>query len=290
MSQPSEFNNAVTLVLDSMKSYFENHSHDRISTPSQQLFREVVKATIIKAYEFTTSINQHHEDFMFFTLPALRGICEEYIVEKFIWQYFQEDANEIIWLRHNYDHIKSCIIQWKYFEANRPDQRLYYQQDFPEKLKETEDQLKTLIKNRLPGISLKPVFPSVHYMCKQTGEAELYNYLYHVSSTFVHFSPNNLLRMGWGKLPRIQFSTSNFKLYYKDFSLFYSLLLLSKLCEWQESVGFLPGFNKEYVGLMETILKKAERWPELVTFEEMNIGAFSKNILFKSPGEIPKDD
>lgn len=286
MSQSSEFNKAVTLVLDSMKGYFEKHSHDQISLHNQQLFPEVLKATIIKAYEFAISINQHREDYMFFTLPSLRGICEEYIVEKFIWNYFRNDTNEIILLRHNYDHIKSCIVQWKYFEENRPDQRLYYQQDFPEKLKEAEVKLKALIKSKLPGVSLKPIFPSIHYMSKQTGESELYNYLYHASSTFVHFSPNNLLRMGWGKLPHVQFSTSNFKLYYKDFSLFYSLLLLSKLCEWQESNGFLPGFNKDYIKIMIAILGKAERWPELVTFEEMNVGAFSKNFLFNSPSSI----
>ena len=285
MSESSQFNKVITLLLEDMKPYFERHSHDQISIPNQQLFTEVVKATIIKSYEFVASINQHHDDYMFFSLPSLRGICEEYIVEKFIAANFSNNKDEIILLRHTYDHLKSCIVQWKYFETNRPDQRLYYEQGLPEQLVKAESELKAAIKSQLPGIALKPVFPSIYFMSTETGERELYDYLYHASSTFVHFSPNNLLRMGWGKFPQVHYSTSNFKLYYKDFALFYSLLLLSKLCAWQEANGFLPDFNREYIKLMDTVLSKAERWPELVTFEEMNIGALSKNLFYKSPNE-----
>jgi len=125
-------------------------------------------------------------------------------------------------------------------------------------------------------------------MSKQTGLLELYNYLYHATSTFVHFSPNNLLRMGWGNLPDVQYSISNFKLYYKDFSLFYGLLLLAKICEWQHTNGYLPDFDTKNISIMNSILERAKRWPEIVTFEEMNIGTLSKNLFYNSPNSLKK--
>ncbi|MCO5240539.1 MAG: DUF5677 domain-containing protein [Chitinophagaceae bacterium] len=223
---------------------------------------------------------------MYFTLPTLRGICEEYIVEKFIFSHFPENSDEVIHLRHYYDHLNSSVVQWKYFEANRPDQLLYYQDSFSTKMEETKIRLKAIVKAKLPKVPLKGVFPSVHFMSKEAGELELYNYLYHASSSFVHFSPNNLLRMGWGDLPDINFSTANFKLYYRDFSLFYGLLLLSKLCKWQKAHGFLPGFDENFIKVMASILDRAERWPELVTFEEMNVGVLSKYLFYKSPKSL----
>lgn len=281
MDKQSEFNQAVSQVLADMKDYFESHSHHRVR--SQLYFTEIVKATIVKSYQFAVSINDHPVDYMFFTLPSLRGICEEYIAEKFIFEHFNDQRDEIIFLRHICDHLKSCIAQWNYFELNRGDQQLYYEDNFPQRLKDAEEQLRSIIKSKLPAISTRSVFPSVYYMSKQTGLLELYNYLYHATSTFVHFSPSNLLRMGWGDLPDIQFSAANFKLYYRDFSMFYSLLLLSKLCEWQNQNSFLPGFDSKHITGMNDILQRAERWPEIVTFEEMNIGAFSKNVIYKSP-------
>lgn len=286
MEQPSEFNKAVTETINNMETYFVSHSHALKEKPP--LFADIVKATIIKAYEFVASINGHHEEYMYFTLPSLRGICEEYIVEKFIFVHFPESKDEIIQLRHSYDHFKSAIVQWKYFEINRPDQLLYYKDDFPGQMKAIQNKLRTIIRTKLPAAPGKGVFPSVYFMSKEIGELELYNYLYHASSTFVHFSPNNLLRMGWGNLPDVQFSTSHFKLYYKDFSLFYGLLLLSKLCEWQTANGFLPSFDTNHCKTMDAILERAARWPELVTFEEMNIGILSKHLFFKAPNEALK--
>jgi hypothetical protein len=286
MDKPSEFNLAVTQALVDMKPYFDSHSKHRVHT--QQFFTEIAKATIIKSYEFACSVDVHEANYVFFSLPALRGICEEYIAEKFLFEQFHEQKDEIIYLRHICDHLKSSIVQWKYFEIYRADQNLYYEDDFPDRLKDAEHQLRNLIKSKLPEISSKSVFPSVHYMSKQTGLLELYNYLYHATSTFVHFSPNNLLRMGWGDLPDIQFSAANFKNYYRDFCLFYSVLLLGKLCEWQEANGFLPGFDTRHISTLNDILQRAQRWPELVTFEEMNIGAFSKNIIYKSPNRAKK--
>lgn len=272
---------------ESLKDYFDNYSHE-IAINNQKLFDEVTKATIVKSFEFNLHIASKVDDKIFFMIPTLRGICEEYIVEKFIFTHFNTDKSSIIYLWTEYHRLKSSIAQWKYFGISKPDQVLYYEENFPEKLKEIENKIIEIFKQKFPKTKAKP-FPSAYFMATESNLLELYNYLYHATSTFVHFHPGNLLRMGWGDLPNVQFSTNHFGKYYNYFTVFYSAVLFCELCDWQTKNGYLENFDHEAIKTIRAILFNVIRHPEIVTFDEMNISTLSRNMFYKSPEMTFKD-
>src|SRR5690348_2019081 len=120
-------------------------------------------------------------------------------------------------------------------------------------------------------------------MADKSGLSELYDYIYHATSIFVHFNPHVLLRMGWGDLPEITFSTRHFNAYYRHFACFYGAYLFKELCAWMISIGLLDKAVETSLQKIVDLLGKETRWPEIVTFEEMNIGGLSKLVLYDSP-------
>jgi hypothetical protein len=266
---------------EKLKNYFNEYSN-AIATDNQNLFDEITKATIIKSFEFNLYVTGNKDDQVFFMIPTLRGICEEYIAEKFIFNHFATDKSAIIYLWTEYHRLKSSIAQWEYFKISKPSQFLYYEENFPDQLKETEKKIKEIFQKKFPKTKATP-FPSIYFMAEKSELIELYNYLYHVTSTFVHFHPGNLLRMGWGNLPHFQFSTAHFVKYYNYFTVFYGAVLFCNLCEWQTKNGYLKNFNTDSIKIIREILFNVSRHPEIVTFDEMNIGALSRHLFYTSP-------
>lgn len=89
--------------------------------------------------------------------------------------------------------------------------------------------------------------------------------------------------MGWGSSKsdvgvhtEWTFTTANFSQYYVEFNQIYSLLLLLRLLRGP-AVTLLPNIAQEVVTALENHLNEAIRWPEAVTFEELNL---------ESPGSI----
>ncbi len=284
-----KINNDLQPIFDSLTAYFKDFSRDKLSRQDLNvMFELILKATVIKSYEFCNATIQSRDN-TFFMLPALRGICEEYITEKFIFDKFSNDERNFMimaWQHHGL--LKSSIAQWEYFKVNKPSQRLYYDESFPKKLKSLESELKEILKGKFPNSNFKSPLPSVYYMAKETGTLELYNYLYHATSTFVHFHPQNLFRMSWGNAPNMSFSTKHFEHYYNYFMTYYAAQLFCSICEWQGGNSFLPSFDNSVLKTIRYVLTEISRAPEIVTFEEMNIGAFSRNFHYKSPDMIGK--
>ena len=124
----------------------------------------------------------------------------------------------------------------------------------------------------------------------------VYDFIYRLTSGEVHSNPRALLRLGWGnsetldKFPdRTTFSTSHLGLYHLKVIQIYGAYLL---CLWLELVPQDLGINKEeQVAVVELrkYLLSILRWPEMVTFEEMNVPRSSNPIaettlfLFANP-------
>ncbi|MEQ9208783.1 MAG: DUF5677 domain-containing protein, partial [Pseudomonadales bacterium] len=115
--------------------------------------------------------------------------------------------------------------------------------------------------------------PTVEHMANECGLTHLYSFLYRGTSKIVHFNPRHLLRMGWGDTDTRQFvlAAGNFDAYYIDFTRFYAALIFSEYMK--ATCHYLrPGrVVRAQARLVEHFLHKCGRWPELVTFEEMNI-------------------
>lgn len=70
--------------------------------------------------------------------------------------------------------------------------------------------------------------PSVAFLAKATENKELYNFLYHATSRFVHFSVPELLRRAWGRPGEVSIRSIHFHDYWSAFALFWGLWLFLK--------------------------------------------------------------
>lgn len=84
--------------------------------------------------------------------------------------------------------------------------------------------------------------------------------------------------MGWGGArddvgdqTEWTFTTANFCQYYVEFNQVYSLLLLLRLLRGP-AAKLLPDIARKVVAALENRLNELIRWPEAVTFEELNLG------------------
>ena len=105
----------------------------------------------------------------------------------------------------------------------------------------------------------------------------IYDYIYRLTSGEVHSGPLSLLRLGWGEtqspeeIPtKATFGTKMLGPYYLAIIQIYGIFLL---CLWFELFEDQLDVTREDLtsvsALREYLLSK-DRWPEMVTFEEMN--------------------
>lgn len=111
-------------------------------------------------------------------------------------------------------------------------------------------------------------------MARQTNVEDLYRFLYHATSEWVHFSPRLLMRMGWGEDREVgatfRFSTTHFDDYYRQFNQTYSAYLLVRLVESFSAELEITEVD-DIISRLKAALEDELRWPELVTYEEMNV-------------------
>lgn len=253
---------------------------------SPDLFLYATKAALVRSYEFLCHIPNVDNEIAFFMMPFLRGVCEDYIVLKFFHSKLGIDVDEAIRIKLEEDLYRSAISQWDFFEANRPDQKLYYKEDFRSEEQKAKDQLKNFLRNRNIQTQGRSSLPSVRKMADESNLLELYDYVYHATSSLVHFNPRVLLRMGWGDLPNITLSVKNFGKYYKHFTCFYGAYMFLQLCEWSVDLGIVEKTVAPKLDIIAKLIQDEPHWPELVTFEEMNIGGLTRILLYKSPSQV----
>jgi hypothetical protein len=124
----------------------------------------------------------------------------------------------------------------------------------------------------------KGQWPTVRHMARSANLEYLYDYMYAATSEWVHFSPRMLLRMGWGNCPNpeiirdvdVEFSTSHFSGYYAAFAKTYSLYLLALGLRRLAPI-LDPSFDLTVADGLDRELARSMRWPELITFEELNL-------------------
>ncbi|WP_025764629.1 DUF5677 domain-containing protein [Dyadobacter tibetensis] len=249
------------------------------SHPTENLnesFVCVIKAAFAKCIEYNHFIQSDNSiENSFFLTPFLRGICEDLIVLKYLRKYFTSDRDELMLIYMQYLLKTSIEAQTAYFNRVVPDQISPKQEDTRPEIEALENRLKAIMQKN--GLSKDRIFPSVEHMAIDGELKQLYDFFYHATSRMVHFSPNILLRMGWydtdkdGKWGPTVFSSSNFHKYYEQFNKFYAALLFVEF-----SMTFKTELNLDAAFM--TIVKKIKKsfseedfYPELVTFEELNI-------------------
>lgn len=263
---------SVRNLLDRLARHIRRAGHGSLKYDGP--FRCIVRAAMTKAFEFATyTERKHHEPF--FLTATLRGICEDLIVLSFLEPL--QDRDDIVLAMISEDVSKALHSQHAFFMKNRSWQPVVSPPSVfqPSAIKSLKDFAKAhgWPKNKLPR---------VYDMANACNLSALYEFMYSATSKWVHCSPHVLLRMGWsgpGEKRRVSyetrwsFSTKHFDRYYLDFNRVYSKLLLILLLRRFRSELDKPNKVEQLLIEIEKHTSDLLRWPELVTFEELNLSA-----------------
>jgi hypothetical protein len=250
---------------------------DFTSAPVAQLkdrmLDALIQAATSKCVEFNLFSNRSDKRAApaFTLLSSLRGICEDLIVLNFISRLEEEKATKLIGLLIQQNLSKGLSAQQDFFKANNPTQPVLQ----GGKTSAAANRAVSKVRDELRAFwayagSAKRDGPTIRDMATEVGLSSTYEYIYFANSNFVHFNPQALLRTGWGPQEGpFAFSIHNMGEYYRRFSSFYGAVLF---------IGFYASFGEnhlkadmddELTRLLE-LISHVHRWPEVVTFEEMN--------------------
>lgn len=251
------------------------------------MFIGALKSAFVRAFECAYCFNVRREtayirETAFFVIAALRGTCEELIVLKFLSQLSFDLRDEVMKILVGESLRKALKAQQKFFEMERPFQPVLRTETDAAKASSRQTRLTEI------GISsglwsTKGKLPPVDQMAHRLGIGPLYEYFYRTTSEVVHFNPRISLRHGWGETAtKVTFSTNNFNRYYLNYGHTYSVFLF---IEFYKNFRDELAFTKHFESIMKDLaqnLEDEDRWPEAVTYEEMNYpepGALFRTLL-----------
>jgi len=257
---------------DALKSYIQKAAVG--SLRHHQRFSLCIKASLVKCYEFNNRIrDDKRSNDAFFLVPTLRGICEDLIVLNFIKRMPKADREQLIELLMAHELYSRFESQDKFFSKVRPQQPVLRAKDGDQVLADLKAKIQPIwIRHGWAGLGDK-VMPPIRQLAQKQQQpvlTGLYDYLYRLTSGSVHFNVQSLLRSGWGSKHRWVFSTVNFDQYFSAYGRVYGAFLF---CVYFEFFGrFLrpgPKVTKRIDEIRKSLIFEP-RWPEMVTFEEMN--------------------
>lgn len=113
--------------------------------------------------------------------------------------------------------------------------------------------------------------PTFKELAEAVGRASEYQFLYHATSRFVHFSPQELLRRIWGKPSKVTISSKHFSAYWTDFALHWAFAIyLESILACDDFLdGAISGeahdefiaLLKKYIGKVPIITREELLWP-----------------------------
>ncbi len=245
-----------------------------VENARDNIFLSCSRASLVKAYEFAGLTTSAVTRSAYFLAPALRGIAEDIIFLRFISKRLSELDRESLlakmMLLEVHDKVK---VQSDFFRNFRPLQKVLSCSNDDDSIK-LKDEIKSIW--QLSGFpNLKKVYPNTQKMATKdsTTSVVIYNYVYRFSSGLVHFNPRVLLRSGWGTCEEDEFtfSTKHMSSYYLYMCRVYGVFLFCLYFHFfPEHISLEQSSQKKVSEILEYTIS-IPRWPEIVTFEEMNI-------------------
>ena len=261
----------LSSMLDPLHSFAKRTA---IVRSTESMFLNCLISSFVKAFEFADLASKQKPKTAFFIVPALRSIAEDIIYFRFLSPFPDEIRERVVTDMQLFELSKRSQKQNAFFETFRSLQPVLPPANFNEE--EIKGRLRLFWReNGWPNLQSKGM-PPVREIAEKSDQGLLevvYDFLYRLTSSMVHFDPQILLRAGWGKIPEgpIIFSCAHMGPYYLAASRIYGSFLL---CLYFEFFGqFLtPGKEEERaVAEIRRYLLLVCRWPEMVTFEEMNL-------------------
>jgi hypothetical protein len=240
-----------------------------------RMFSLCVKASVSKCFEFNLAIRHTaRRQSAFFAMSALRGICEDLIVLRFISKIPPKDRTELLSALSGTELGTRIKQQDIFFRSFRPQQPVLRLKDVDTGTAAAQAAaLAIWNRNGWPNLK-KGAMPPIRQIAEKQGWhqlAVLYDYLYRLTSAGVHFSVQSLLRSGWGPTPKdFIFSAKNFHPYFEEYCRLYGAFLFCLYFEFFGSVLRPTSTEREVISEIRHCVLFTPRWPEMVTFEEMN--------------------
>ena len=256
-----------------LSGYMKNVAHG--SLKRHRMFSLCVKASVTKCYEFNLEIPRSaRNQRAFFAMSSLRGMCEDLIVLRFIGKIPPKDRTELLLALSGTELGTRIKQQGDFFRAFRPQQPVLRLKHVDTGIASAEAAA-LAIWNRHGWPNLKKgTMPQIRQIAEKQGLhqlAVLYDYLYRLTSAGVHFSVHSLLRSGWGPTPNdFTFSAKNFHLYFEKYCKLYGAFLFCLYFEFFAYVLRPNAAERAIIGEIRQYVLLSPRWPEMVTFEEMN--------------------
>ena len=251
----------VQVVLDSMRTFVEATSDLKWSMKDGFLL-VVRRAILVRQFDTLEVIsNLVRKNKSYAAGPLLRPACEELIWLKYLSKLPDTDAEELVILTANNEMLRSLRAQDEYGGRMVSESLglVLHLENAVRREEETRHKLQKLgEKLGWPKQYVKQGrLPSMHWLAEKTNEKAMYDFLYHATSRFVHFSVPELLRRAWGnpQTGNISVRSVHFRDYWGMFSLHWGLRLFL-----DSAIIFCDDSNLPDVSLDEAhLLEAAER-------------------------------
>lgn len=240
----------------------------------ERVYEALVAAALAKCVEFNIVVNRsrRYRDEQFALVGGLRGICEDLIYLSYVKHLLPHERLELVQLLIRLNTAEGLDAQHQFFAANNPFQPVLSPTS---KSNQNGESASLVARRELRAFwkrhaSARRDGPTIKDMALKVGLTSTYNYVYFAASNFSRFNPQSLLRTGWGSEKRpFQFSANHMSGYYKSLSSFYGAIIF---------LGFHSAFSPDHFDAscdadaaeLLSLISEVHRWPELVTFEEMN--------------------
>ncbi len=265
----------LTSKLDPLRSLVERTATGEVSR--SDLFSACLKSSFVRTFEFADLVSKADSDIAFFLVPALRGITEDIIYFAFLDGIQHETRELVIANTMGLEVHQRITDQVRFFQTFRPFQpalsaeitgieqvkanlRAFWQQNGWSNLRRDSPPTREIAGRTVPGIL-----------------EQVYDFIFRLTSSAVHFNPEILMRLGWGLIPESgdlvrdnRFTTKHMGPYHLSLCQVYGCYLLCLYFELFDSRLKPNPEEKEAVAELRSHIWGTFRWPEMVTFEEMN--------------------
>ena len=241
------------------------------------MFPAYLRSSFVRTFEFATLASKGSMDSAFFLLPALRGITEDIIYFAFLATKSHQARERFMSNMSTIEVHQRISNQRDFFQTFRPFQPVLTA-EVPN-IEEVKDEL-TAFWQANGWRRLKQGNPPTREIAQKTFPGILeqaYDFVYRFTSGAVHFNPWLLLKLGWGPPPAqdattfdCKFSTKHMGDYYLATCRIYGCYLLCLYFELFDEFLEPKEAEKEAVAALREHIWQYFRWPEMITFEEMN--------------------
>lgn len=232
MTELGELPDAVTHVLSALAPVVERARIRGWAPEREGVMPLLLRAVLIRQHELLTTILRLHEDERGYAgVVLLRPGVEELIWCKYLSQIDSSMANRLsslITMLEVHDSLRAELD----FSGKGAIQALGLLQHL-ERSTEREPLVRDEIRSLGRALAWKArvveqgTLPSLDFLATRTSLKKEYNYLYHATSRFVHFSTSELLRRAWGTRDKVSISSETFSSYWGAFALKWGIWVYS---------------------------------------------------------------